>query len=526
MPPLINLLRGNAVKLEFLRQVCDLLEISTTPKTKKCEMQTAIDELVLTYPAFETQVRETINKLVAESKKQKTESVSKQNETEAEKAPATPLSPSAPAFHPSTSSKPPGEEPPPDENSQPPLFDGTQNDEVFTPVLTLDSTEHMDTSTSQNSNDHKRKLPREESDDEVEVVSKRNRFDYSTEPNELWKDIRLLVSAFKETEKAYQDERKARIHAEKERDTAINDMHEFKETMKREIHESIQQGISHGMEKLSVDLAEGLSKINKSSNENDRAVPNEKKNEINNHSRKTSNTHHRGNISKAGKNNTTVHTPKINTRRDASHTQNTQKTKNDPEILFVSDSNGYDIDAQQLKPESKVKKEIRYNLGSAKNVVPKLTKPELVKDVVFQVGLNDFRELKKMPQTENIQETMQTKTLEMQKRYRQAFPNARQHVIALPPMDENHIEVNATLQRLCKFTGSNFVSTKPFLDRHTNKLRGKTMCWKEGRLDFHYNSVGTKILAKEIKKSLYSTANIQNKRLTQILNCPEPICIE
>ena len=225
-------------------------------------MQTAINELVMTYPMYEIQVRETINKLVADSKKQKTESISKQNETGGDEVPANTLSPSAPALHPSASSKPPGEEPPPDENSQPPLFDGTQNDEVFTPVLSLDSTEHMDTSTSQNSNsnDHKRKLPREESDGEVEVVSKRNRFDYSTEPNELWKDIRRLVTAFEETEKAYQEERKARIHAEKERDTAINDMHELKETMKRKIHASIQQGISNGMEKLSVDLAMGLSK--------------------------------------------------------------------------------------------------------------------------------------------------------------------------------------------------------------------------------------------------------------------------
>ena len=51
-------------------------------------MQTAINELVMTYPMYEIQVRETINKLVADSKKQKTESISKQNETGGDEVPA------------------------------------------------------------------------------------------------------------------------------------------------------------------------------------------------------------------------------------------------------------------------------------------------------------------------------------------------------------------------------------------------------------------------------------------------------
>ena len=61
-------------------------------------------------------------------------------------------------------------------------------------------------------------------------------------------------------------------------------------------------------------------------------------------------------------------------------------------------------------------------------------------------------------------------------------------------------------------TGSNFVSTKPFLDRNTGKMRAN---WMRDRL--HYNEWGVRMLAKEVKKSLYSLANKDNARLTQIL---------
>ena len=33
---------------------------------------------------------------------------------------------------------------------------------------------------------------------------------------------------------------------------------------------------------------------------------------------------------------------------------------------------------------------------------------------------------------------------------------------------------------------------------------------------FHYNEYGIKILAKEMKKSLYSTANLENRHLQQM----------
>ena len=264
MPPLINLLRGNAVKLEHLRHVCDTLEITTTPKTKKVEMQTAIDDMVTTYPEYETQVRETISKLVADSKKQK------QSVAEEEEEIKNTLSPNATEFQPQPTSQP--VENPPQVASQPPLFDSTQENNTLTPVFSLNSTEHMDISTPQSSNDHKRKLTRDEEDDETELASKRNRCDLSPMSNKIWKDVRSLLSAFKETKKAFEEERTARIRAENERDLVKNEKRVFTDTMKREIHASIQEGISHVMEKLSADLSTGLSQIKKSQSSDGQTV--------------------------------------------------------------------------------------------------------------------------------------------------------------------------------------------------------------------------------------------------------------
>ena len=91
--------------------------------------------------------------------------------------------------------------------------------------------------------------------------------------------------------------------------------------------------------------------------------------------------------------------------------------------------------------------------------------------------------------------------------YNQHFPNARQHLAGLPPIGTDHIETNKLLQKLCSFTQSNYISTKAFMDRASGKLRS-------GLINgFHYNSMGVKHLAKEIKKSLYSPANRDNKQL-------------
>ena len=159
----------------------------------------------------------------------------------------------------------------------------------------------------------------------------------------------------------------------------------------------------------------------------------------------------------------------------------------------------------QLKPGEITKREFRHTIKEAIKAIPKVENPQEVKEVIFQVGLNDFR---KGFSAKEIQENM----LEMQIKYKEHFPNARQHVTAIPPLANGHREVNRQLQKLSAHTQTNFISTKSFLDHATGKLRSNVTH------GIHYNEWGIRMLAREIKKSLFSNANINNDQLNMIKN--------
>ena len=172
----------------------------------------------------------------------------------------------------------------------------------------------------------------------------------------------------------------------------------------------------------------------------------------------------------------------------------------------MTDSNGKGLDAQKLKPGAQVDKKERSRLKQAIDQTPKVSNPHEVNDVVFQIGLNDFQK------GFNVEE-IEGKYLEMQITYKKLFPNARQHVTALPPLTKAHITMNKSLEKLAQNLESNFISTKAFLDHTTGKLRGNLM-----RNDnYHYNDVGIRHLAKEIKKSLFSNSNRNSQILSQII---------
>ena len=173
-------------------------------------------------------------------------------------------------------------------------------------------------------------------------------------------------------------------------------------------------------------------------------------------------------------------------------------------IVFVTDSNGDDIDAPRLKPGAEVRKKTRYRIKEAIRLSPKVTNPHEINDVVFQIGLNDLRE-------GLDHEEIADQYVDMQLKYKKQFPNARQHVTALPPLGKDHINVNKTLQKLAQNLGCNFISAKAFTDHATGKIRSNLM------RGFHYNNVGIRHLAKEIKKSLFSTANRESKQLSQLV---------
>ena len=147
----------------------------------------------------------------------------------------------------------------------------------------------------------------------------------------------------------------------------------------------------------------------------------------------------------------------------------------------------------------------RYTTAEAIDNIPVVDDPNSVTDIIFQVGLNDTR---RGLSTDWIRENI----LEMQMRYNRVYKNARQHLTGLPPLSDAQVQVNGMLNRLAAHTGSNLVSTKHFCDRNTGQMRSNLMN------GIHYNDVGVRILAKEMKKSLFSEANLGNVCLILLNN--------
>ena len=190
-------------------------------------------------------------------------------------------------------------------------------------------------------------------------------------------------------------------------------------------------------------------------------------------------------------------------------------------VLLVSDSNGDKLNLHQLKPDAIVTRltgETRYTVRQAtdyvKNAKEKgiqiVTNPEEVNDIVFNVSLNDFRHGRRADQ-------IQDEYLEMLQLYREAFPNARFHLTGIPPMANGHVEVNIMLQRLAYFTKCNFISTKVFQDKSSGKIRSNLMQERNKVVNYHYNDYGIRVLAKEMKKSLYSTSNREAQDLATVV---------
>ena len=194
------------------------------------------------------------------------------------------------------------------------------------------------------------------------------------------------------------------------------------------------------------------------------------------------------------------------TRRQQQQQKQHEQQAEQPEkyTLFIHDSNGQGINPRLLRPGTKVESHLRFTTTEAKESIPVVKNPNEVTDIVFKLGLNDFRHGLDAEQICNS-------TFEMQIAYYAAFPNARQHITGLPPLQNSHKEVTKRLQRLCQYMKCNFIHTKVFSDRKTGKIRRDTM-----RDYLHYNEYGIKILAKQIKKSLYSDANIKPTQLSSV----------
>ena len=150
---------------------------------------------------------------------------------------------------------------------------------------------------------------------------------------------------------------------------------------------------------------------------------------------------------------------------------------------------------------------MRFTTAEAISDVPLIDDPDAVTDIIFHIGLNDTR---RGFSTEKIRENL----LDAQMKYHAIYRRARQHLCGLAPLSDSQIEVNAMVQKLAQHTGSNLISTKQLRDRATGQLRLNLMV-SDG---FHYSDIGVRIIAKEIKKSLYSDANKDNSCLAVLNN--------
>ena len=124
-----------------------------------------------------------------------------------------------------------------------------------------------------------------------------------------------------------------------------------------------------------------------------------------------------------------------NNRNNNTREQPAQRKKK--RIELVTDSNGKGLNLNLLKSgeDDRIERTYRYTVSEATHNIPKVDKPEEVTDIVFQVGLNDSR--KGLSATE-IRES----TLKMQMKYQKHFKNARQHLTALPPLNDPQIKTN------------------------------------------------------------------------------------
>ena len=165
-------------------------------------------------------------------------------------------------------------------------------------------------------------------------------------------------------------------------------------------------------------------------------------------------------------------------------------------IMVIGDSNSTKLIPSQLHNQKEVKILRRSTIQEATENIPTWEKPEKVTDIVIQLGDNDMRR-------GATADEITTKTFNLQSKYHRKFKNARFHLTSLPPTDTSREEANSQLRVLAQSTGSNFISLKGLKDRNSGSLRAN-MIQNDG---IHYTEVGFKTLAKEMKRSLYSTAN-------------------
>ena len=163
-------------------------------------------------------------------------------------------------------------------------------------------------------------------------------------------------------------------------------------------------------------------------------------------------------------------------------------------VMVIGDSNTTNLKPSMLHSEKNVVLEHRYTLDQVNADMPQVDNPSKVTDIVVMTSFNDIRQRNTtVPETiKKLDETCQSVSA--------AYPNSAIHVGGVPPTDAKMIQFNEQVKNLVESREANFIPVKSMMDRNTDKIQSDIM--KNGdRL--HYSEKGVKIMAKEIKRSLY-----------------------
>ena len=170
------------------------------------------------------------------------------------------------------------------------------------------------------------------------------------------------------------------------------------------------------------------------------------------------------------------------------------------EIMVITDSNGKFLKPELLHHEKKVKMESIYTLDEASDPknLPKHDNPALVKDIVFNTGLNDSRD-NRTP-IETIVKRQKTACHHFHHR----FKNARFHIVATAPVTLRQKNLNRQLEEYATSAGILYVSNDAIMDEATGGF-------KDGMMNgIHYTPLGTSKVAQQLKRNIYAKEPIQS----------------
>ena len=187
--------------------------------------------------------------------------------------------------------------------------------------------------------------------------------------------------------------------------------------------------------------------------------------------------------------------------RMAEKLENIEKVVGKPEmkdeIMIISVSNGKYFDPKRLHHEKTVKMEHTFTLDSATKKIPVRENPEKIKDIVFMTGLNDSKDHRT-----SVEEIINRQKDACHK-YHHRFKNAQFHIVTVPPETQKQRNLNRRLKEYATSAGISFVDNDVLHDEQTGDLKPDVL------ENYHYTRLGTRLLAAQLKRSLYANGLLQ-----------------